>query len=167
LRYLDLIYESGRLSWPGGGTRAACGRAGVVGDKREGDGGSPAGTFPLTAAHYRADRHARPRTGLPLRPLQPDHGWVDDPTDAQYNRLVTLPYAASHEEMWREDGLYDLVVVIGYNTDPVIPGCGSAIFLHVAAPDFSPTAGCIAVDREVLFELLNRLGPGSTITIRP
>ena len=83
-----------------------------------------------------------------------------------YNRLVTLPYAASHEEMWLADGLYDLVVVIGYNTDPVVPGRGSAIFLHVARPDFSPTAGCIAIARDPLAALLGLLGPGSTITIR-
>ena len=98
--------------------------------------------------------------------LQPDDGWVDDPADSNYNRPVKLPYPASHEEMWLKDGLYDLVVVIGYNTDPVVPGRGSAIFLHVARPDFSPTAGCIAIGREVLAGLLGLLGPGSRITIR-
>jgi L,D-peptidoglycan transpeptidase YkuD (ErfK/YbiS/YcfS/YnhG family) len=78
---------------------------------------------------------------------------------------VKLPYSASHEEMWMAEGLYDLVVVIGYNTDPVVPGRGSAIFLHVAREDFSPTAGCIAIARDVLVRLLGLLGPGSTITI--
>lgn len=167
MQYLDLTYEAGRLSWPGGSTRAVCGRTGVTDDKREGDGASPAGCFPLIAAFYRADRVERPRTGLPIRPLAPDDGWVDDPADPQYNRCVTLPYAASHEDMWRVDPLYDVVVVIGYNSNPVIPGRGSAIFLHVAQPDFSPTAGCIAVDLTALIELLPRLGPRSTITIRP
>ena len=166
MKYFNLSYQGGRLSWPGDSTRAACGRAGVVSDKREGDGGSPVGVFSLISAFYRPDRIERPQTGLTLRALRPEDGWVDDPADLQYNRLVTLPYAASHEEMWRADALYDLVVVIGYNTDPVIPGKGSAIFLHVAAPDFSPTAGCIAVDRTILRELLPRLDPGSTITIR-
>jgi L,D-peptidoglycan transpeptidase YkuD (ErfK/YbiS/YcfS/YnhG family) len=97
--------------------------------------------------------------------LQPDDGWVDDRKDPNYNRLVKLPYSASHEEMWMAEGLYDLVVVIGYNTDPVVPGRGSAIFLHVAREDFSPTAGCIAIARDVLVRLLGLLGPGSTITI--
>ncbi len=99
--------------------------------------------------------------------LQPQDGWVDDPADANYNRLVALPYPAHHEEMWREDGLYDLVVLIGYNTGPPVPGRGSAIFLHVASLDLAPTAGCIAVAREALEALLPVLGPGSTITIRP
>ncbi len=69
--------------------------------------------------------------------------------------------------MWREDELYDLVVAIGYNTDPPAPGKGSAIFLHVARRDFAPTEGCIAVERDVLFRLLGLLGQGSRITIRP
>ena len=99
--------------------------------------------------------------------LRQTDAWVDDPADPNYNRLVSLPYLAHHEEMWRADGLYDLVVVIGYNADPPVPGRGSAIFLHVARPDFGPTAGCIAVARDVLVGLSARLGPGSTITIEP
>src|SRR5439155_2085587 len=120
---------------------AACGLGGVRPDKREGDGARRAGTFPLLRAFYRADRIAPPHTALPLAALRPNDGWVDDPADRQYNRLVSLPYPASHEMMWREDGLYDLVVLIGYNTDPPLPGRGSAIFLHVAAPDLAPTEG--------------------------
>jgi len=165
--FIDLAYAGGRLSWPGGEVAAVCGRAGVRADKREGDGASPAGRFPLIRAFYRPDRLAPPATGLPLQALRPTDGWVDEAADPQYNRLVALPYPASHEEMWREDGLYDLVVLIGYNTDPPVPGRGSAIFLHVMAPDMSPTAGCIAVARDVLAALLGRLGPGSAITIRP
>jgi L,D-peptidoglycan transpeptidase YkuD (ErfK/YbiS/YcfS/YnhG family) len=165
-RYVDLTYANGRLSWPGGSARAACGKSGVGTDKHEGDGASPAGTFPLVSGFYRPDRIPPPHTDLPMVALRPSHGWVDDPADPNYNRLVDLPYKGHHEEMWLADHLYDIVVVIGYNTDPIVPGAGSAIFLHVARPDFSPTAGCIAVPREVLEPLLGLLGPGSTITIR-
>jgi L,D-peptidoglycan transpeptidase YkuD (ErfK/YbiS/YcfS/YnhG family) len=111
-------------------------------------------------------RHCR-RLKAALIALRPSDGWVDEPADPQYNRPVSLPYAASHEEMWRPDGLYDLVVPLGYNTDPPIPGRGSAIFLHIASPNFSPTAGCIAIARDPLLALLPMLGPGSTLTIRP
>ena len=166
-QFVDLTYSAGRLTWPSGEATAVCGRGGVRADKREGDGASPAGTFPLVQAYYRPDRLAPPATGLPLFALRPEDGWVDDPADPQYNRPVTLPYPAGHERMWREDGLYDLVVVIGYNTDPPAPGLGSAIFLHAAAPDFQPTEGCIAVARDVLAGLLPLLGPGSTIAISP
>jgi L,D-peptidoglycan transpeptidase YkuD (ErfK/YbiS/YcfS/YnhG family) len=168
--FLDLTYAAGRLAWPGGGAAvpAACGRGGVSAAKREGDGASPQGIFPLIRAYYRPDHIVPPpATGLPLAPLRPDDGWVDDPADPEYNRLVRLPYPAHHEAMWRADDLYDLVVVIGYNTDPVVPGRGSAIFLHVASADFAPTVGCIAVARDTLLALLPLLGPGSRITIRP
>ena len=163
---VSLAYSARRLSWSGGETRAVCGRGGVRADKREGDGASPSGIFPLLHGYYRADRIARPASGLAMTALQPDDGWVDEPADPNYNRSVKLPYPASHEEMWLSDGVYDLVVVIGYNTAPVVPGRGSAIFLHVARPDFVPTAGCIAIEREVLAGLLGLLGPGSAITIR-
>jgi L,D-peptidoglycan transpeptidase YkuD (ErfK/YbiS/YcfS/YnhG family) len=164
--FADLIYETGTLSWPGGSARAACGTSGVRADKHEGDHASPAGAFPLVSAFYRADRLAAPRTALELTALKPSDGWVDDPADPAYNKLVMLPYPAGHETLWREDGLYDLIVVIGYNTAPIVPGKGSAIFLHVARPDFSGTEGCIAVTREVLTPLMGLLGPGSKITIK-
>src|SRR5262249_50783433 len=103
-----LLYERGMLAWPGGAARAACGRGGVRLDKREGDGASPAGTFPLVAAFYRADRIAKPQTALPLAAFRPHDAWVDEPADANYNRLVALPYLARTEALWRHDARYDL-----------------------------------------------------------
>jgi L,D-peptidoglycan transpeptidase YkuD (ErfK/YbiS/YcfS/YnhG family) len=164
--YQNLEYRDGRLYWFGGSAFAAVGRNGVKADKHEGDGATPAGTYPLVSIMYRPDKVAPPRSMLPVRALAPNDGWVDDPADANYNRPVPLPYPASAEQMWRDDDLYDALVVIGYNMDPVVPGAGSAIFLHVATADFAPTAGCIAVQKQVLLELLPLLGPGSLITIK-
>src|SRR6266851_3595387 len=104
-RFIDLTYSAGRLSWPGGAATAACGRAGVRMDKREGDGASPEGRFVLLPGFYRADRIALPPSHLAMTALQPSDGWIDDPADPSYNRLVSLPYPAHHEEMWRADGL--------------------------------------------------------------
>ena len=163
--YESFEYRGGRLRWSKGNAAAAVGRSGVTVDKREGDGATPAGSYPLISVFYRADRIEAPVSQLPVIPLAPNHAWVDDPADANYNRPVALPYPASAEPMWREDELYDALVVIGYNMDPVMSGAGSAIFLHIATPDFAPTAGCIAVAKEVLLGLLPVLGPGSTITI--
>ncbi|HYM73479.1 MAG TPA: L,D-transpeptidase family protein [Stellaceae bacterium] len=153
------------LTWPGGSAPAVCGKGGVRADKREGDHASPAGTFPLLQLFYRPDRLAAPRTALPLQPLQPGWIWVDDPADRAYNTLQSRPYPARAETLWRDDAIYDLIVVIGYNTAPVVPGKGSAIFLHIVRPDYSGTEGCIAIARERLIPLLGLLGPGSTITI--
>jgi L,D-peptidoglycan transpeptidase YkuD (ErfK/YbiS/YcfS/YnhG family) len=162
----DFEYRGGRLHWSQGSAVAAIGRSGVRADKREGDGATPAGTYPLLSVFYRPDRLSAPVSGLPVRPLTPKDGWVDEPGDPNYNRLISLPYAASAEQMWREDELYDALVVIGYNIDPVVPGAGSAIFLHIATPDLAPTAGCVAVEKQVLLSLLPLLGRGSKISIR-
>jgi L,D-peptidoglycan transpeptidase YkuD (ErfK/YbiS/YcfS/YnhG family) len=146
--------------------RAAIGRSGVTADKREGDGASPLGTWPLRRLHYRADRLALPATVLPARAIQPDDGWCDDPRHPDYNRLVRRPFAASHEEMWREDGLYDLVAELGYNDAPPVAGRGSAIFLHVARSDFGPTAGCLALARPDLLAVLAAIGRDAAVVFR-
>jgi len=133
--------------------------------KREGDGATPIGAWPLRAVMYRPDRTARPRCALRVSPIRPDDGWCDDPSDRNYNRPVRLPYPASHELLWREDHLYDLVVVLGYNDGPRIRGRGSAIFMHLAAPDFAPTAGCIALREPDLRKLLALAGPHTMMRI--
>ncbi|OYW94359.1 MAG: hypothetical protein B7Z13_04855, partial [Caulobacterales bacterium 32-67-6] len=81
------------------------------------------------------------------------------------NRLVQLPFSASHEILWREDGLYDLVVVLGHNDDPPIAPLGSAIFLHLAKPDYAPTEGCIALSRADLEAVLAQAQPGDALAI--
>jgi L,D-peptidoglycan transpeptidase YkuD (ErfK/YbiS/YcfS/YnhG family) len=161
------VAADGWLDWPGGRVPCALGRGGVTRDKREGDGATPAGIFPLRALRYRADRVGHPATGLERIPIQPADGWCDDPDDPAYNRPVRLPFPAHHERMHRPDGLYDLVVPLGYNDDPVVPGRGSAIFLHVCRPDRGPTEGCIAIARDDLLALLVLCGPGTRLRVRP
>ncbi len=125
--------------------RAAIGRSGIRADKSEGDGATPSGLLPLRRVLYRADRIAPPRAVVPREPIAPEDGWCDDPDDPAYNRRIRLPYPARHEELWRADRVYDIIGVLGWNDDPPLRGRGSAIFLHVATPDFAPTAGCIAL----------------------
>jgi L,D-peptidoglycan transpeptidase YkuD (ErfK/YbiS/YcfS/YnhG family) len=163
---VKLVYHDGYLYWPGGQTRAAVGAAGVSSAKHEGDKATPAGTFPLPFGMYRQDRIKLPDTSLPMTAMREAHAWVDDPNDPKYNQLVELPYPAHVEEMWREDGIYDFLVVVGYNMNPTQSGAGSAIFLHIARSNFAPTEGCIAIERSALLNLIPFLGPASTLTIR-
>jgi L,D-peptidoglycan transpeptidase YkuD (ErfK/YbiS/YcfS/YnhG family) len=134
--------------------RVALGRHGVRFDKREGDGATPAGVLPVRRVLYRADRVPAPDCALPIEPIGPDDGWCDDPSHADYNRHVGLPHDARHEELWRADGLYDLLGVLGWNDTPVLPSRGSAIFLHVARADYAPTEGCIALAGDDLRHVL-------------
>jgi L,D-peptidoglycan transpeptidase YkuD (ErfK/YbiS/YcfS/YnhG family) len=146
--------------------RCAIGAGGIRTDKHEGDGATPAGSWPLREVFYRADRLARPNTRLPVRPLRSFDGWCDAPGDPQYNKLVRLPYEASAERLWRKDGLYDLIVVVGYNDAPVVPGAGSAIFLHVARAGYAPTAGCVAFSRKDLLSILKAADASSRLIVR-
>lgn len=159
------VTPDGRLTAGGRRWRCALGRGGVRTDKREGDGATPAGRFPLRRVLYRADRLAAPETALPRAAIAGDDGWCDDPADPAYNRPVKRPYAASHERMWREDALYDVVVVLGHNDDPPVPGLGSAVFLHVARADYGPTEGCVAMARDDLLDLLSRCGSDTVLTV--
>jgi L,D-peptidoglycan transpeptidase YkuD (ErfK/YbiS/YcfS/YnhG family) len=143
----------------------ALGRGGVRTVKHEGDDATPAGRFALRCILFRADRGAAPVSGLPVVALAPDDAWCDDPADAGYNRAVKLPYAGRVEQLWREDGLYDLIVVVGYNDDPVIANAGSAIFIHVRAPDGQPTAGCVALAGDDLRTVLRHVDRDSVLEI--
>lgn len=146
--------------------RCALGRGGLKIHKMEGDGATPVGTFALGRVFYRADRLKHPpQTGLQTIPITPDMGWCDDPNHADYNQLIALPHPARHERLWRDDGVYDVVVEVLYNTDPIVAGRGSAIFIHVAKPDYTPTEGCIALNMHELLVLLSLCNKGDLITI--
>jgi L,D-peptidoglycan transpeptidase YkuD (ErfK/YbiS/YcfS/YnhG family) len=142
------------------------GGAGIFQDKREGDLATPAGSWPLLAGFYRADRGPRPKAWQVFTPLRSDMGWCDDPLSASYNRPVQLPFSRSHELMWRNDGLYDVVIVLGYNLHPRRKNRGSAIFLHCARDGFAPTAGCIALRAADLRRLLPRLSAKTVLIVR-
>ena len=149
-----IVQRDGTVRFQGRVFRAALGRGGIRQDKHEGDGATPSGDLPLRRVLYRADRVARPDCAVPIEPLAPDDGWCDDPTHPDYNRMIRLPHPARHEALWRDDGVYDVVGVLGWNDAPAVRDRGSAIFLHVARPDFAPTEGCVALALPNLRDLL-------------
>jgi L,D-peptidoglycan transpeptidase YkuD (ErfK/YbiS/YcfS/YnhG family) len=163
---VDLVVDRfGNVSWGSRRFRCAIGRGGRRRDKREGDGATPVGSWPMRRLLYRADRLAAPQTGLIIAAIGTTDGWCDAPQDPNYNRPVLLPYPASAEALWREDGVYDLIVPLGYNDAPVVAGAGSAIFLHVARPDFSPTEGCVALALADLLTVLREADGGSQVIV--
>jgi len=170
-RYLDcvILRQARPLSHRGmleaGGLLAPCaiGRAGLKRSKREGDGTTPVGRFPMRGLIWRADRHARPMTGLAACPMQPCDAWVEKPFSPDYNRPVTLPHPDATDSLWRDDRLYDFLVVLGHNDDPPVADRGSAVFFHLARPDYGPTAGCVAVSLADMLRILPRCGPGTLL----
>lgn len=145
--------------------RCAIGQRGVAAHKQEGDGATPLGALSLRRVLYRADRLPAPACAVPVEPIAPDDGWCDDPTHADYNRMIRLPHDGRHEALWRGDHVYDIIGVLGWNDSPVVRGRGSAIFLHLARADYAPTEGCIAL---ALPDLRRVLAAGLTeILVRP
>lgn len=153
------------IDWGQGRRRCAIGPGGIAPKHSEGDGITPRGIFPVREIFYRADRLYRPRTRLAVRAIEPDDGWCDAPEDCNYNKRVKLPYRARAEQLWRTDHLYDLLAVLGYNDDPVVPGKGSAIFLHLAHSDYAPTQGCIALSYADARDALEQLEPSDRVQI--
>jgi len=143
----------------------ALGRGGIMANKREGDGGTPKGTFQPRQVWWRADRHPRPHTFLPVRPIRPEDAWCEDPGSRHYNQPMRLDRAQTGDRLKRDDHLYDFIVEIDHNNTPRIAGRGSAVFLHLARENFSPTAGCISMTKASMLRLLRRLGPETKIVI--
>lgn len=141
------------------------GRDGVTREKVEGDWKTPLGVFPLRAMYYRPDRVTLPSTSLPVYEITKTSGWCDDPTMLEYNSFVELPFEGSHEDLWREDPLYDIIVVLGYNDTPAVPGKGSAIFLHCMKDAMTCTKGCLAIGQDELLRIVPMLSPESSVSI--
>ena len=162
-----LTVKNGKLHAGGQIFDCTIGRKGMAlpGEKREGDLKTPTGIFSLRACYYRPDRMESPKTKLPLIALTPEDGWCDDPTHSLYNQPIKLPFTASHEKLWREDHVYDIIIPLGYNDGPIEPGKGSAIFLHLMRDDGVGTEGCVALARADLLALLPELGPETMINL--
>jgi len=161
-----VVEPTGFIDFKGLKLRCTLGRGGLSAHKCEGDGATPIGAFKLGRVFYRPDRCADiPITGLKIQAMTPNMGWCDDPTHPDYNQLIALPHPARHETLWREDHVYDVVVEILYNTEPIISGRGSAIFMHVAKPDYTQTEGCIALKYDDLIYLLRMCNDDDEVVI--
>jgi L,D-peptidoglycan transpeptidase YkuD (ErfK/YbiS/YcfS/YnhG family) len=166
VRGLSLASTTGHINLGHSMFRCAMGRSGRRAAKWEGDGATPIGTFAVRRILYRQDRSVRILSSLPARPIQSLDGWCDQSGDRNYNRLVKHPYPASAEKLWRDDHLYDIIVILGHNDLPRGQRRGSAIFMHLAREGFKPTEGCIALKANDLRRLVAVLTPGSKLKIR-
>jgi L,D-peptidoglycan transpeptidase YkuD (ErfK/YbiS/YcfS/YnhG family) len=166
----DIRVIGNKLSFDGKTYRCVVGKGGISTDKREGDGATPVGVFPLRECWYRADRVEKSVTRLPLRVIHKLDGWCDDPKNHHYNKYIKIrgeELKYSYEQLWRDDHAYDILVVLGYNDHPVVPGKGSAIFLHLMHEDERPTEGCVALKSKDLLEILPQLGQDISLEVLP
>lgn len=161
-----IVWADGRALYEEREMRCALGLKGVTSHKEEGDGCTPLGAFAIREVLYRSDRIEMPEIALPAEELRPEDGWCTDPMHEEYNTHISLPHTGAYEELWRDDHIYDIILPLGYNDDPALPGKGSAIFLHVARESYAPTEGCVALSMEDLLYVLRSIGQGSVVAIR-
>jgi len=159
------IYSSGKVVFRGEEYRCAIGKNGITENKIEGDGKTPQGCFGMRKVLYRKDRIEKPRTELLVEEIQENDGWCDDVNDKSYNQQIKLPHNASHEKLWCDDEVYDIVVVLGYNDNPAAAGKGSAIFMHIARENYPPTVGCIAFNKKDLLEILKNCDKDTLVCV--
>ena len=152
-----IINKSGVLKYKNLKFKCALGKAGVAKKRKEGDNITPKGSYKLLGLFYRSDRIPNFKTILKKRKINKKMGWCDDVNNKNYNKLIKLPCNFSNEKLYRRDNIYDLVVPINYNTNKIARGKGSAIFLHVAKKNYSPTKGCIALKKKDLILLLKKI----------
>ena len=145
--------------------KCAIGLGGLTIDKFEGDHCTPIGEFKFDKIYYRSDKLGKINFLISSAKISKNDGWCDDPNDKSYNKFVKFPFESSAEKLYRTDDLYDIVCVMNYNTNPVLPGKGSAIFLHVCGNNFAPTEGCVSVEKKVLIQISKQITSESSIII--
>ena len=154
---MSMRIKSNYLLYNGIKYKCAIGNGGFRDKKKEGDGCTPIGVFQVTDILYREDKIKTLVTNYSLQKISPTDGWCDDPKSKHYNTKIKFPFANGAEELFRQDDRYDIVCVTNHNQNPIVPGAGSAIFIHVASEDYSATAGCIALSLKDLTEILSTL----------
>jgi L,D-peptidoglycan transpeptidase YkuD (ErfK/YbiS/YcfS/YnhG family) len=164
---MDIIVTSpAELVFSGKAYSCVVGRGGIGIKSIEGDGITPVGRYPLRSLRYRPSLLRKPQSHLPTYPITRQDGWCDDPTHTEYNRPIQLPFSASHEVLWRSDGLYNIIIELGFNDNPPVSGLGSAIFIHVKSSTSCPTEGCIALSQTDLLDVLQNCSTDTFIHIK-
>ena len=163
---MNLLVQNNYLHSDLGRFACAIGRAGLTTNKIEGDHKTPVGEFKFNKIYYRKDRLGEMIFQIPFAIIEENDGWCDDPKSKLYNQHVQFPFDASAERLFRDDGLYDIICVLNYNTNPIVPGKGSAIFLHICKPNFAGTEGCVALEKKNILKLVNLIDFNTKLIIR-
>jgi L,D-peptidoglycan transpeptidase YkuD (ErfK/YbiS/YcfS/YnhG family) len=160
-----IVKKSGYLKYKNLKFRCALGEAGIKKKEKEGDSVTPKGTFEIIKIYYRPDRIKNITTDLKKIKIKKNMGWCDDSRSHFYNQQIKLPNKFAHEKLFRNDNLYDLILVLNYNINPTIKHKGSAIFIHIAKNSYKKTKGCIALKKEHLMELISKIKKNTKIKI--
>ena len=145
--------------------RCAIGKNGITNSKIEGDKCTPSGIYSIDKIYYREDRLSLPKLDFQTIPINKNFGWCDDIHSSYYNKFIKFPFSHSAEILYREDNIYNIICIINYNTNPIIKKRGSAIFLHLANKNYTPTRGCIALSKKDMLLLINNINKKTKLII--
>jgi L,D-peptidoglycan transpeptidase YkuD (ErfK/YbiS/YcfS/YnhG family) len=160
-----IVKKSKYLKYKNFKFRCSLGKAGIKKKEREGDNITPRGIFKIICIYYRSDRIKKITTPLKKIKIKKTMGWCDDPRSSFYNKEIKLPNKFNYEKFYRKDNLYDIIVPLNYNTNPIIKNKGSAIFIHVADNNYKRTAGCIGMKKNNLIKLLSIIKKNTNVKI--
>ena len=160
-----IINKFGFLKYKDLKFKCALGKAGIGQKKLEGDQITPKGTYKIVKIYFRKDRLKKISSKFKLIEIKKNMGWCDDPKSKKYNQLIKLPSKYSHENLYRENSIYDLILVLNYNMNPIIKNKGSAIFIHIANKKFKNTEGCIAIEKKNLVRLVKIINKKTLVII--
>lgn len=160
-----IIKKSGYLIYKNLKFKCALGKAGIKNKKIEGDNITPKGTYKIIKIFYRNDRIKKIISKFKLIKIKKNMGWCDDIKSKRYNRLLILPSKYTHEKLYRNDNLYDLILVLDYNMKPIIKNKGSAIFIHISSKNYANTKGCIALKKKHLIKIISQLTKNTKVLI--
>ena len=160
-----IINKSRYLKYKNFKFRCSLGKAGIGKKKIEGDNITPKGTFKIIKIYYRSDRIKKIKSKFKLIKIKKNIAWCDDPQSRNYNQLIKLPSKYSYENLFKKNNIYDLILVLNFNINPIIKNRGSAVFIHVAKRNYKPTAGCIALKKDHLIKLVNNLKKNAVVKI--
>ena len=145
--------------------KCTIGKNGITKNKHEGDSKTPKGNFKLIKIFYRKDKIKLSKTALKRVAIKKNMGWCDEVKSKQYNQLIRFPFKHSAEKLWRKDSIYDVIIILNFNLNPVKKKAGSAIFLHICKKNYTPTKGCIAINKQDMINLISVIDNNSELII--
>ena len=154
----SLIYNNYKV-------KCALGKRGIGTKKKEGDLITPRGSYKIKGILYRRDKIKNLKTKFRKKTIEKNMGWCDDPNSKKYNQLIKLPSKYNFEKLYRNDDMYDIIFVLNFNTNPIIKNKGSAIFIHIAKRNFSPTKGCVAIKKNDIKKLAHKINRKTLVKI--
>mgnify|MGYP001226354804 CR=1 FL=1 len=145
--------------------KCAIGKRGIGYKRKEGDFLTPQGKYKIKYILYRKDRVKKIKTNIKKIEIKKNMGWCNDPKSKDYNKLVKLPFVYSCEKLYKKENIYDLILVLNFNMNPIIKKKGSAIFIHVAKKNYKKTEGCVALKKIHLLKIIKKLKKNTKVNI--